>query len=284
MKAHAQENFHAHRRLRPANDAFDSRPSPDEPEAVAAASAAGVPKRSLLYRFGKKSRPLIDRLLASHSEVGDPPVFDPAVFPWTDALSANWQAIAAEARMVVRDLNAVPPLHDLSPDHRRIAEPDKWRSFFLWGYGYRSEENCARCPETAKLLEQVPDLNSAFFSILKPGTHIPRHRGVSKALMTCHLGLVIPRSGRCEMAVDDAIVTWREGECLVFDDTYTHEVWNDTDEVRVVLLIQFRRPVRQPARVVRDIFVEAVRRSPFVQEARRSFDTWNQALKAIETD
>ncbi|HTK35058.1 MAG TPA: aspartyl/asparaginyl beta-hydroxylase domain-containing protein [Caulobacteraceae bacterium] len=245
-------------------------------------SVDSAPERSLLYRFGENCRPAIDYILAAHSQVGDPPVFDPAQFPWTADLSAGWETIAAEAAHVVRDLGAVPPLYELSPDHRGIADPDRWRSFFLWGYGYRSDENCALCPETTRLLERVPELNSAFFSILKPHAHIPRHAGVTKAILTCHLGLQTPRAGRCEMAVDDTVVKWREGECLVFDDTYEHEVWNDTDEIRIVLLIQFRRPVRQPGRFVRDLFIEAVRRSPFVQEARQNFYSWDRNLRAMD--
>lgn len=249
---------------------------------MSSTTISGAPERSLLYRFGSYCRPAIDRVLAAHSEVGDCAVFDAGRFAWTAALAANWQAIAAEARQVVRDLDVVPPLHDLSPDHRRIAEPDKWRSFFLWGYGYRSEENCAQCPETARLLEATPGLNSAFFSILKPGTHIPRHRGVTKAILTCHLGLQVPKSGRCEMQVGDSLVRWREGECLVFDDTYEHEVWNDTDTVRIVLLIQFKRPVRQPGKLLGELFLEGVRRSPFVQEARENFHAWERAMRAVE--
>jgi beta-hydroxylase len=241
---------------------------------------AMVPQRSLIYRVGKSWRPAIDRALSAHSKVGDQPVMDTAQFPWVAALEANWEAIAAEARSVLTDINAIPPLHDISPDHRRIAEPDNWRSFFLWGYGYRMDANCARCPQTERLLAHVPGLNSAFFSILKPGAHIPRHRGVTKAIMTCHLGLVTPKSGRCEMQVADQFVSWQEGRGLVFDDTYHHEVWNETDEVRVVLLIQFKRPIRQPGKLLGDLFLTGVKHSPFVQEAKRNLYVWKDTAKA----
>jgi aspartyl/asparaginyl beta-hydroxylase (cupin superfamily) len=232
--------------------------------------AASPPSRSLLYRVGKRARPAVDRVLATYSEVGDAPVFQAAQFPWTAALEAQWETVRAEATAVLGDLNAVPALHDVSPDHRRIAEPDRWRAYFLWGYGYRMAEHCEACPQTARLLAQVPGLNSAFFSILKPGAHIPRHRGVTKAILTCHLGLKTPAGGRCEMQVAGETVRWREGACAVFDDTYPHEVWNDTNDIRVVLLIQFRRPVRQPGKLVGDVFLAGVRHSPFVQEARRN--------------
>lgn len=240
-------------------------------------------KRGALYKLGERYRPAVDRVLAAHSKVGDTPVFDPATFPWTATLEAGWEAIRDEARAVTRDIHSVPPLREISPDHR-IARADDWRSFFLWGYGYRSEENCRRCPETTRLLRAVPGLNSAFFSILKPGAHIPRHRGVTKRLMTCHLGLMVPASGRCEMTVADQTVHWREGRCLVFDDTYFHEVWNDTDQYRVVLLIQFKRPLRQPGRLLGDLFLAGVKRTEFVQVARKNFAAWDGAMKAMDRE
>jgi len=137
-------------------------------------------------------------------------------------------------------------------------------------------------PSSAATVAQIPGLNSAFFSILAPGAHIPVHRGVTKALVTCHLGLIVPRDGDVRMRVDDRIVRWAEGETLVFDDTYSHEVWNDTNGTRVVLLIQFERPLRQPGRWIADTFLKVVRRSAFVQEARDNIRSWNEAVKQLD--
>lgn len=221
-------------------------------------------------------------MIASSSEVANDPVLDVRDFSWTEVLRDNWQAIRDEAVTVALQRHAAPSLATISPDHRAIAEVDMWRSFFLWGYGYPIEDNLARCPRTARLVEQVPGLNSAFFSILAPGTHIPSHRGVTKALITCHLGLIVPRNGDVRMRVEDRIVRWAEGETLVFDDTYDHEVWNDTDSTRVVLLIQFERPLRQPGKWIADTFMRLVRRSAFVQEARDNVLRWNAAMKQMD--
>ena len=159
---------------------------------------------------------------------------------------------------------------------------DMWRSFFLHGYGYAIDENLARCPVTARVVAGIPGLNSAFFSILAPGTHIPAHRGVTKGLITCHLGLIVPRDCDVRMRVADRVVRWAEGETLVFDDTYDHEVWNDTSGTRVVLLVQFRRPLRQPGKGIADLFLAMIRRSAFVQEARANVASWNAAMAAVE--
>jgi beta-hydroxylase len=238
--------------------------------------------RPFVVRLGKHLRGLFDRLVALSSEVANDPVLDVRDFAWTAVLRDNWQAIRHEAIAVALRQGAAPSLAAVSPDHRAIAEVDRWRSFFLWGYGYPIEENLARCPATARLVEQVPGLNSAFFSILEPGTHIPDHRGVTKGLITCHLGLIVPRDGDARMRVHDRVVRWAEGETLVFDDTYHHEVWNDTGGTRVVLLIQFARPLRQPGKWFADLFLDFVRRSAFVQEARANVLRWNAAMRQMD--
>ncbi|WP_312799248.1 aspartyl/asparaginyl beta-hydroxylase domain-containing protein [Pseudomonas sp.] len=240
-------------------------------------------KRSALYRTGKKLRPALNSYLAKNSLVGDPPVFDKQLFPWTASLEQHWEGIRQEVQQLLKGMDSIPALRDISPDHRRIAEGNSWRSYFLWGYGYKIEENCLRCPKTTEALSVVPGLNSAFFSILTPGAHIPRHTGVTKRIMTCHLGLLTPTPREnCRIQVEDKMVYWDDGKCIVFDDTYPHEVWNETDQTRVVLLIQFKRPLRLPGRLLGDLFLGAVKRSPFVQEARRNLAAWDDAQKLLD--
>ena len=238
--------------------------------------------RPFIIRLGKHLRGFFDRLIASSSLVSNAPVLDMRDFAWTAVLRANWRMIRDEAIEVALRGGTAPSLAAISPDHRAIAEVDKWRSFFLWGYSFPIEENLERCPKTAAIVEQIPGLNSAFFSILAPGTHIPAHRGVTKGLVTCHLGLIVPRDGDVRMRVGNRVVRWAEGETLVFDDTYDHEVWNETSGTRVVLLIQFERPLRRPGKWIADAFLKAVRRSAFVQEARRNIHIWNQTIRQMD--
>lgn len=238
--------------------------------------------RPFLIKYGKHLRGILDRFIARFSLVSNGPVLDVRDFAWTEALRANWQAIRAEAIAAAIAPHLAPSLSVISPDHRAIAPVNKWRSYFLYGYGYFVPENLDRCPVTTRLVESIPGLNSAFFSILAPGTHIPAHRGVTKGLITCHLGLVVPRDGDVRMRVGDRILRWAEGETLVFDDTYDHEVWNDTSGTRVVLLVQFRRPLRQPGRWFVDRFLAWIRSSAFVQEARANVNRWNAAMRALD--
>ncbi len=78
------------------------------------------------------------------------------------------------------------------------------------------------------------------------------------------------------MTVDDQDLRWREGETLFFDDTYPHDVRNDTTELRIVLLVQFERPLRQPGRALAKAFLGGIRRSVFVRDAVDNIDKWAQ--------
>lgn len=238
------------------------------------------PKRPLLYRLGKRARPLFDRLIARSSLIGTGPVIDPAELRWTAEVDRQWRTIRAEAEALIPGLGEIPPLGAMSPSHGGIAPDDLWRAFFLYGYGYKVEKNCARCPQTAAIIERIPDLVTAFFSILSPGTRIAAHTGPTKALVTCHLGLMVPPDGSCTMRLDGRELGWTEGECLVFDDTYRHEVTHSGATPRIVLLIQVRRPLRAPGRQIANLFLAGLRRSHFVEEARTNMDKWEQAMAA----
>ncbi|MFV0623888.1 aspartyl/asparaginyl beta-hydroxylase domain-containing protein [Sphingomonas sp. ac-8] len=237
-------------------------------------------QHALVVRAGKRLRRWFDPLIRASSLVSTAPVLDVRAFPWTRALRDQWQAIRDEAMRVAVPEGAAPPLAAIAPDPCTLAAVDRWRSFVLCGYGYDIDDNLARCPETAAALRGVPGLTNAMFSILAPGSHIPAHRGVTKGLITCHLALVVPRDGDVRMRLGNRMLRWAEGETLVFDDTYAHEVWNDTGGTRVVLLLQFKRPLRQPGRWLADLLLDLVRRSAFVQEARRNLLAWHRTASS----
>jgi ornithine lipid ester-linked acyl 2-hydroxylase len=245
-------------------------PGPSEPDRPRRAD----PGRPWLIRYGRHLRGPFDRFVARFSLVSTEPLLDVRDFAWTQALRAQWRTIRAEACAAALDRTA--------PSPAAIAPRDRWRAFPLWRYGDRIDDNVARCPVTARVVEQIPGLVSAGFSILAPGAHLPAHRGPTKGLITCHLGLIVPRDGDVRMRVGERVVRWAEGETLVFDDSYDHEVWNETGGTRVVLLVQFRRPLRAPGRWFVDALLAMLRRSAFVQEARDNLSRRNAAIRALK--
>jgi beta-hydroxylase len=224
-------------------------------------------------RIGKRLRDPVNRWIARHSLIGDTPFVDYRALPGLAELGEHWREIQAELMPLLEERRAIPALGEISPDHRKIARDDHWKSFFFTGYGFRAAQNHARCPTTSALLEKVPGLVVAFFSIMEPGSHVPPHRGVTKAWLNCHLGMVVPEGpGRCAMDVAGRTVEWREGEWMVFDETHRHEVWNERAAPRVVLFLQVRRPMRLPGRLAATLLLKAIRRTSFVQDIRRNLD------------
>lgn len=231
------------------------------------------PRQPLHVRGFKRMRPALNRWLARQSLVGDTVTIDPARIEGLDRLAREWRTIRGELLALLAQPARIPAFGEISPDHRRIARDARWQSFFFEGYGYRSRDNCAACPQTARLLSEVPDLVVAFFSIMRAGTHVPRHRGLSKAWLNCHLPLLVPKGeGKCEMEIGGQVLRWREGEWQVFDETYPHEVWNETEEDRVVLFLQVRRPMRPAGRLFARALHSAIRHSSFVQDVRKTQD------------
>jgi len=228
-----------------------------------------------LYQIGKEMRPKIDAIIMRRSLIPDEPIVDKAFFAWIPVLESRWRDIQAEAARIRTE--DIPSLGDISFDHGRIAKDRRWKSFFLKGYGYRLDRNCARAPITASLVDKVPGLVTATFSVLEAGGHIPRHRGMTKGMLTYHLALKVPgEREKCRMNIEGMdrlhTIPWQEGESFIFDDICNHEVWNETSEDRYILLIQIKRPCRRLGNVIQNVFLFAVRYSRFVQDIVRNID------------
>jgi aspartyl/asparaginyl beta-hydroxylase (cupin superfamily) len=229
------------------------------------------PRKRFIKLLKRRGRPALNGFLARHSRVGDPEVFDPALFPWVEELEDGWKPIRDEAEGMLALREHIPAFQEISPDQYRISDTDEWKTFWYRGFGHRSQIFAKLCPRTARSIDAIPEVETAFFSILAPAKHIVAHRGVSKGIVNCHLGLLIPREReRCRMRVGGSHFHWEPGECRVFDDTFEHEVWNDTDEERVVLMLQFRRPLREPGRTANRLFLAAIARTPYVTVAHRN--------------
>jgi len=237
-------------------------------------------RRKLVKRYGKRAFRRVNAFLAEQSLVPDQSVFDRDLFPWARAFEANWQVVRAELERILRYRDELPRLYEVSPGNTRISADDNWKSFVLYGFGYRAENNCKLCPETARLLATVPGVENAFFSILSPGASIPPHKGIAKGLLRCHLGLIVPkRNDACRMYLDGTPHAWQEGRVLLFDDTHTHAVQNSTTEDRVVLLFDFERPMTARGRWTSRTLLFLMRRSAYVQDSVQHYLDWEERFQ-----
>ncbi|MBJ7499137.1 MAG: aspartyl/asparaginyl beta-hydroxylase domain-containing protein [Sphingopyxis sp.] len=178
--------------------------------------------------------------------------FDRAHFAWLGAIEAQTDAIRSELQSLLDDpgealrpyvrMEAGSPASIWSDLDNRLD----WGACFLWEYGEPNQPVLDRCPVTAAALAAIPGARipgrapSAFFSMLKPRTRIPPHTGVTNTRAIVHLPLIVPP--RCGFRVGGETRAWEEGKAFAFDDTIEHEAWNDSDELRAVLIFDVWNP------------------------------------------
>jgi hypothetical protein len=161
-------------------------------------------------------------------------------------------------------------------DHRVVSAGGKWTEYVLFGTGSSTSDMDA--PITKKLLrEHVPSAVSlaeggggeVIFSRLAPHTHIEAHCGPTNFRWTAHLGLVVPNtsSGKCQIRVGMSWHSWETGKIILFDDSYEHEIINDTNETRTILLLRLWHPALNPERRNHALY-EAQRRKELAVEKR----------------
>lgn len=159
------------------------------------------------------------------------------LFPHLDLLRNNYEAIRKEA---LESLEVSKPImNDMY--FQGIADKG-WQRLYIKWHGPTDPLALKHCPLTCKLIEQMPEVHVAMFSILLPGSKILPHHGPAKMCLRYHLGLSTPNSENCNIKVNGESYYWKDGEDVMFDDTLLHEVHNDTDENRIILFLDVERP------------------------------------------
>ena len=168
-------------------------------------------------------------------------------FPHARLFSDNWQSLRDEAISISREIHRIPRFHELMAEQADISAQDNrdWRMFVLKAYGVSISQNMKQCPVLSSLLVDLPEVLSAALSFLAPHKHIPSHRGPFRGILRFYLGLSVP----CEadgtpntiLTIDDVEHRLADGQCLLWDDTFPHEVWNNSDQPRIALLLDIRR-------------------------------------------
>jgi aspartyl/asparaginyl beta-hydroxylase (cupin superfamily) len=164
--------------------------------------------------------------------------YEPSEFEWAGPLLEAYPVIAEELEQVLANDGTGFKAY-MSELQQRLAG---WNTFNFFFYGDKVEENCARCPRTTAVLESLPrfERDHIMFSALNPHSHIAPHVGPINGIIRAHLALKAPRGCYIKVGADER--TWEEGQLLIFDDSFRHEVWNHSDEVRIVLFLNFWHP------------------------------------------
>ncbi len=201
--------------------------------------------------------------------VGRVPVIESAQFPFTTRFEENWADIRKEAMAIITRGQDVD-VQEFFKEHASMMNGAHWRSYVFLLYGVEFEEHMEACPVTASLVRGVPEISSAMFSILPPGSRLTPHYGPFKGVLRYHLGLIVPKdTENCRLVVDGRPYAWGEGKSLVFDDTFLHEAYNQSEEVRVVLFMDIVRKLPFPLSLLSKMIFWLIARSPYVQNALR---------------
>jgi ornithine lipid ester-linked acyl 2-hydroxylase len=236
-------------------------------------------RKSRLVRLFMAIIQSAERLNLRYTKVGNPSVYDNAVFPWLEEIESEWLKIRKELENVLTRKDELPDFHEIASDVASISTDPGWKTFMLSAYGVRSEQNIAACPETWRIVRKIPGLKTAMFSIFEPGKHLPAHRGPYNGVLRLHLGLVVPEPrDQVAIRVGKEICHWEEGKAIIFDDAYEHEAWNRTSKVRVVLFVDFVKPLRFPASLVNWLILNITVFTPFVREGYEKHRKWERAF------
>lgn len=177
-------------------------------------------------------------------------------FPWLAEFEAATAGVQRElAQIVVEDEAGFRPYiqydeHLPLDQWRELNKSPRWSAFHFYDKGREIPERCARAPETMAAVRRLPQAvvdqrsPTAMYSVLKPKTRIPPHTGIANFRLVVHLPLVLP--GHCGFRVGGETREWRIGEAWVFDDTIEHEAWNDSDEIRIILICDVWSPRLSP--------------------------------------
>lgn len=169
--------------------------------------------------------------------------------PLHDSLDFSWAA-KLEAAFPIIKAEVIEARNRAHKHQQNLVGTGNWNVLYLYSVGRRVEDGHKLCPETAAILGSIPGVGEAgqvYLSILSKNTHITPHCGPTNTRLRCHLGISVPDG--CRIRVGSESYRWQEGKCLIFDDSFEHEVWHDGEEDRIVLILDVWHPELRPAEI-----------------------------------
>ena len=212
----------------------------------------------LFVHFRGKARLPFFRQLFDHSSVVSPinifiylfsktppsltymPVSD---FKGLQLLQDNWQVIRDEA-LALEQMDKIKAADKNDDAGFNSFFKKGWKRFYLKWYEANHPSALQFCPKTVAILKQVPEVKAAMFTELPPGAKLNPHRDPYAGSLRYHLGLSTPNDDKCFINVNTQNYSWRDGEAVMFDETYIHWALNDTDKTRFILLCDIERPMK----------------------------------------
>jgi beta-hydroxylase len=177
------------------------------------------------------------------SKVPTTPYISVTQFPELQAITDAWEMIREEA-INLREQERIAASKNNNDAGFNSFFKTGWKRFYLKWYDAEHVSADKYCPKTVALLREIPSVKAAMFAELPPGGKLNPHRDPFAGSLRYHLGLATPNQDECYINVDGVPYSWRDGECVMFDETYVHEAYNKTQEDRIILFCDVERPMR----------------------------------------
>ena len=189
-------------------------------------------------------------------------------------LDRNFDTVQGELAPLLEQRDRMPCYHHIDPNQNYISGSSsrRWNVFMLYFLGQSFEDNRAQCPKTCEILERIPNLFQCFVSILEPGKSVPAHGGPYLGYLRYHLGIKVPEMNPPSIRIRDTKYVWQEGESILFDDSWDHEVYNESGGDRVVLIVDILRPMPWYGHILNLVFVQLYGKRYGKRVARRARD------------
>lgn len=205
---------------------------------------------SLDLLFGRKPLYVQQPSMFYFPGLSQRPFFEREEFAWIEGLEGAFPAIQGELMELIAADDAFSA-HTVSnprmpPPNSALLDDPNWSACHLWQRGRELTKHTRRVPATVAALNlpPIPRIGGfapmIMFSLLRAGTHIAPHHGVTNTRLICHLPLVT--SNECAIRVGGEVRPFEVGKTLIFDDSFEHEAWNRGSAIRVVLLFEIWRP------------------------------------------
>lgn len=216
------------------------------------------------------------------SLINTPPVFPEPLkkqyFPEYGLLESpeNWQKIRNELDQILITSDNIPFLHKVAPENSYIAKESDtkkgWRIFALkYGHKYIAS-NCEKAPYLTSLLKQIPNIRACFFSILDGHKHIPLHTGYFKGLIRYHLAMIVPDPENTFIMIHGKKYHWQEGKGFIFDDIFPHEVYNHSDQRRVIIYMDLDRKLPEPFNILNKFLLNVGSKNKVITAAQKRLE------------
>ncbi|HZP91976.1 MAG TPA: aspartyl/asparaginyl beta-hydroxylase domain-containing protein [Burkholderiales bacterium] len=216
----------------------------------------GRVRLKLLRQLGNHSTLLApyNVLMYLFSAVPQKPILDAREFPELEKLRENWRMVRDEALALFDDghIRAATGHNDLGFNSFYNRG---WKRFYVKWYGEPLPSAQALCPKTVALVQSLKSVNAAMFALLPPGGKLTQHRDPFAGSLRYHLGLATPNSDLCRIYIDGVPYSWRDGEDVLFDETFIHSAENRTEQNRLILFCDVERPLRTRAMTALNRFV-----------------------------